>query len=395
VHAGRVGWPAEQITRAAGGAGRALPRLDFAAEAEQCPSCEAAMAVCKSRTRTVVSLAHGAFEAREILKQCAGDSACAGVVGSDALRRVVPPHQRYGYDLMVHVGMARYLEYRQRDEIRAELREGHGIEISAGTVSNLCDRFLTGMERLHLLRVPALRAAMDGGYPLHLDATCEHGRGGLFVILDGWRGWVLAAKRIQSESHEELRPLVDQTVARFGEPVAVMRDLGVGMAGAVAALCRHTIPDLVCHYHFLAAVGEKLLDKPYSLLRHDVSAGHVRGDLRILLRQLRRYNQDERHDGAFGHGRVREELAALVLWLLDGDGRKEALFPFSLPLLDFVRRCETATEMGAAWVPSPRTQPERQAMGHLQTLLTRLRKRIAVDARRAGPWRRACAISAC
>jgi len=64
---------------------------------------------------------------------------------------------------IVHVGLARYLGGRQREEIRAELRERHGIGLSNGTVSNLCDRFLVGLERLHVHRTPALRAAMDGG----------------------------------------------------------------------------------------------------------------------------------------------------------------------------------------------------------------------------------------
>ncbi len=43
---------------------------------------------------------------------------------------------------------------------------------------------------------PALRAIIWHGYPLRLDATCEQSRGGLFLSLDGWRGWVLPAARI-------------------------------------------------------------------------------------------------------------------------------------------------------------------------------------------------------
>ncbi len=63
------------------------------------------------------------------------------------------------------------------------------IDVSDGTVSNLCDRFLHYLEALHLKSVPALREVMRGGYPLHVDATCERGKGGLFVCMDGWRRW--------------------------------------------------------------------------------------------------------------------------------------------------------------------------------------------------------------
>ncbi len=141
----------------------------------------------KSKTRTVVTLGAGAFEAREVRKRCVQGAGCPAL-GSAALARVVKPGQRYGYDLIVHVGLARYLRGQQREEIRHELLE-QGIELSTGTVSQLCDRFLVALETLHLLRAPELRVAMQGGYPLHLDATCDRGKGGLLVSLDGWRRW--------------------------------------------------------------------------------------------------------------------------------------------------------------------------------------------------------------
>ena len=46
-----------------------------------------------------------------------------------------------------------------------------------------------------------------------------------------------------------------------------MRDLGSAAAKAVADYRERAIPDLVCHYHFLAAVGKKLLDIEYAALR--------------------------------------------------------------------------------------------------------------------------------
>ena len=70
------------------------------------------------------------------------------------------------------VGLARYVEYRQRDEIRA-LLEAEGISLSTGTISGLARTFLAYLERLHLARADRLRAALeaDGGWPMHVDAT--------------------------------------------------------------------------------------------------------------------------------------------------------------------------------------------------------------------------------
>ena len=57
----------------------------------------------------------------------------------------------------------------------------HGIALSSGEISVLSARFLAYLERLHHASAPALRAALasDGGWPLHIDATGEDGRGTL------------------------------------------------------------------------------------------------------------------------------------------------------------------------------------------------------------------------
>jgi hypothetical protein len=329
--------------------------------------------VVKSRQRTVVTLALGAFKARELLKSC---ERCASepALGSARLGELVKSRQRFGYDLIVHVGLARYLRAMQRDEIRDELRREHGIELSSGTVSALCDRFLVCLESLHLLRSPYLRAAMVGGYPLHLDATCDRGKGGLFVCLDGWRGWVLIAARIPSENPDHMRPVVAKTVALFGDPVATVRDMGEGGAHAVESLRKRGVPDLICHYHFLAAVGEKLFDQPYSLVRHTLRASRVRTDLRTLLRDLQVYGKAPSQDGRFGPGQVRSELLAVVHWVLEADGNRDAAYPFSLPHYDFVLRCRQAPQRVERWAPCPRTQPERRALRHMASVFARLER---------------------
>ena len=88
----------------------------------------------------------------EVIYVIAGDESHP-VMGSSALSRLVKLGQRYGYDVVVHVGIARYLRAKQRTEIQAELLEHRGIELSEASISNLCDRFLCYFEALHLARV--------------------------------------------------------------------------------------------------------------------------------------------------------------------------------------------------------------------------------------------------
>ena len=371
-HASQAGWSGQQMVRAVAGKGQATPRLDFVAEAASCPGCGGGLRTLNSRRRQVVTLAHGPFEVRELVKRC--DANGCPPLRSETLPRLVKPGHKYGYDLIVQVGLARYLAGLQREEIRRMLRDDHGIELCAGSVTALCDRFLGYLEALHVARAPVLRQALGDGYPMHLDATCERGKGGLFVCIGGWqsRHWVLWAARVPSESGANLSPVVDKAVALFGQPGATMRDMGEGCASAVASLREAGVVDIVCHYHFLAAVGRRLFKRRYHKLRDLIRKTCCRADMRALLRDMRKYSGTDRTEGRFGRGTIRDGLKALVLWVLEGDGHADAPYPFSLPHLDFARRCLQVSKKAEPWVPRPRTAPERRALACLERLVARL-----------------------
>ncbi len=164
--------------------------------------------VCRSDEGTKNGKAHGDhFEAwvlktRESVRICTGG--CTHPSGrlvtrhSEALQQLVPVGANYGYDLEVFIGLERFVHHRQREEIRRALQVEHGILLSSGEVSVLAKRFLSHLEALHLAHTESIRAAFikDGGYPLHIDATGEDGRGTLFVAYSGWRQWVLGAWKL-------------------------------------------------------------------------------------------------------------------------------------------------------------------------------------------------------
>ncbi|MCP4243180.1 MAG: hypothetical protein GY772_21710, partial [bacterium] len=135
---------------------------------------------------------------------------------------------------MVRVGLERFVRHRQRHEICATIEEA-GIRISTGEVSELSRRFVHYLARLHQARAERLKAALesDGGWPMHVDATGEGGRGTLLLEMAGWRQWVLGAWKISTERAELILPCLRETVRRFGAPCAVMRDLGRAMTPAI------------------------------------------------------------------------------------------------------------------------------------------------------------------
>lgn len=368
----QAGWSGPEIARAANVDGTPA-QVEFIAEAKQCRHCGGVLQVQKSKTRMLSLLDSGTVQVREIRKRCSLNPSHPVEV-SQRLAQLAPRQQRYSYDLIVAVGLARYHRHLQRQEIRAELRLEHGIVLSTGSISELCNRFLHYLEALHRRHTPALRAAMDTGYPLHIDATSESGKGGLFLCLDGWRGWVLHAVKVTSENEQELLPAVEHTVSVFGDPVATVRDLGAAGAKAVERLRQQGTPDLICHYHFLGAIGKKLFDNEYTVLRHLLRQSKVRSGLRELLQAIRKQCTGEVYQGKFGQGRLREALPALILWLLDDEGRKDLPYPFALPHLSFYQRCHQLLQKAERWLPLPRSHVERRVLKQTAAVVGELNK---------------------
>ena len=189
------------------------PRIDCAAETTHCPHCGQALSAYKCQSRVLVTLAVGTCVAHEFRAHCRADRSHP-VAASQRLAELAPPGQRFGYDLIAWVGLARYHRRLQRTEIQAELAR-RGIALASGSVSALCDRFLLALEALPWQRAPALRAAMPQGYVLHLDATCDQGQGGTFLCLDGSPSWPAPTTSSSSTSPPPSRPCV----AASGAPI--------------------------------------------------------------------------------------------------------------------------------------------------------------------------------
>ncbi len=192
-----------------------------------------------------------------------------------------------------------------------------------------------------------------------------------------------------------LRALVEKTTRLFGDPIATVRDMGTAGAKAVAALRERGVADLICHCHVLAAVGKKLFEQPYALLRKLLKSSNVRTDVRALLRDLRADPATRPHAGRFGKGVVREDLSALSLWIREDDGSKDPRYPVALVHLEFFQRCREALQRARDWVTGSRTLPERRAREHLATRVRRCDRDIrfaGAVARLEEGWQAFCAL---
>lgn len=361
--------------------------------------CAGPVRVLKSSERGVATLEHGAFCANETVYVCA--AGCHPPDRAHAIHRAaslvarVPPRKTVGYDVMARVGVARWVEYRQREEIRT-LLEAEGISLSTGTISGLARTFLTYLERLHLARADGLRAVLeaDGGSPLHVDATVEQGRGTLLVAFAGWRRWVLGAWKLTTERADAILPRLRWVAKVFGPPCAVIRDLGRAVTEAVddfVAELAIVIPILACHYHFLRDIGRDLLKPSHDQLRELVRQWKISTHLTALARDLGRHlgsHLAEAREGLVawqehvqeGH-RLPEGRAgiacvrALTQWVLDfaADGHNDG-FPFDRPYLDFYERgFQMRRAIDAYHRQPPATREVARALRRLGRLLDPLR----------------------
>ncbi len=339
------------------------------------------------------TLSHGQFDARQRVYCCV--RGCRHPNGTKvtaaSLTGYLLPNRTVGYDVMVSVGLKRFLEHRQREAIRTMLIDDYGVCISTGEVSNLARLFAKYLGRLHRARSEPLKAVLlsDGGWPMHVDATGEHGRGTLFVVMAGWRQWVLGAWKVATENADLLLPCMRDAARHFGAPCAVMRDMGRAVTPAVNELIKALgiqIPVLTCHQHFLADVGKDILDPSHAALRDLFKRTGVRKKLRELARDLGRElgeaisearkavcNWQSLADTGHRVPPGRDGLAvvrSMTQWALDYPADSSGLdFPFDRPYLDLYDRCIIALRASDAFLRIP---PDDQKVARVLKRLNRL-----------------------
>jgi len=349
--------------------------------------------VQKTSLRQGKTLAHGQFAARQAVHCCA--NGChhpnGAKVTAASLTGHLLPGSVAGYDVMVFVGLKRFLDHQQREGIRAALIDEYGVSLSTGEISNLTRRFVDYLARLHRAYSESLKAVLrsDGGWPMHVDATGEHGRGTLLVVMAGWRQWVLGAWKPATENAELLLPCLREMVRHFGIPCAAMRDLGCAVTQAINELVKELgieIPVFACHQHFLVDVGKDLLDPLHAALRDLFKRRGVRPKLRELARDLGQElggaieeareavrNWQSLADAGHQVPPGRDGLAvvrAMSQWTLDYPADATGLdFPFDRPYLNLYDRCLIALRASDAFL---RTPPEDQKVVRALKRLNRL-----------------------
>jgi hypothetical protein len=274
---------------------------------------------------------------------------------STELPMIVPPDSNFAYSVIVEVGKLRFRENRQVAEIQCILFERHGIEISISEIEALINNFIFYLTAVHQESNELIRQYIEkqGGYILHLDATCEGDSPKLISSIDPISGFVLYSAKLKSENKDDLILFLEEIKKRLGVPLAVVSDMGKGIEFAAKDVFGD-IPHYICHFHFLKAIGITLFDNECTALRNALSKVGVLGNLKTLRLKLGEKFKDIsiseienflEKPKEFGKTLVASELSVyyLILWILDycsdGDGYG---FPFDHSHLDFYNRLKRA-----------------------------------------------------
>jgi len=309
--------------------------------------------VLKTKRRKVATLAAGEFIAVETKCSC---PRCGLIVGSQKLASLVPSGGKFGYDVMIYVGESSFLRCRNAKEIAGELK-GRRISMCESEVGCLAGKFIIYLSLAHRRVRKNTQAflALHGGYVLHLDGTCEGGSPHLVSALDGITEIVLDNMKMPSENSDQLIPFLKRIKKCYGDPVAVVSDMGKGIALAVKEVFKG-IPHLVCHFHFLRDLGKDLFGEENDTIRKRLSKHGVGALLRRRARNLKKLIDNtprlvDEFVGVIGgegftDGSPVEYIPAiathtLIVWTLEGKNQGQGYgFPFDRSHLLFYQRLQ-------------------------------------------------------
>ncbi len=328
------------------------PRVSFEPEQVVCAQCDSDLKVRKTAGRWVTTLHIGRFRAAYTIKKC---DKCDIVYESQELASLVAPSCNFGYDIMVNIGSALFIEHQDINQIRGRLLK-ENIIISLNEISYLGKKFIAYLAVAHRQSADKIKELMNtnGGYILHLDGTCDKGRNPFLVsVLDSVSDIVLGNIKVPTEKSEYIIPLLEQVKKMFGNPLALVRDMGAAISRAIETVFPKK-PDFICHYHFLSDIGGDLLEDDYAMIRKRLKKYGITAKLHRLERNLREQLDDNPkiidmvtpkmdHPNLFDPEHLgRLPLAStfmLIEWILDGKNQGRGYgFPFDRVHAVFTQR---------------------------------------------------------
>ena len=316
--------------------------------------CGAATTRRKTCKKNLITGNIGEFIAVEIQTFC---YRCNRVYYAEDLRSLTPHQGKFGFDIIETIGKALFVHCRNERDIQSDLATKN-ISISVSEIAFLGKRFIVYLALAHRESQQELKRYMDskGGYILHMDGTCEGGSPHLFSCIDAISNLVLGNMKMPTEDSQTIIPLLKNIKDAYGNPVALVHDMGKAILKAVA-LVFPGIADYICHFHFLRDLGKDLFDFEYRTIRRYTRSYNVSKKLSNTLKRLKAiidgnekltdslesYLKNDKIAEVVENLDVNVIAYLLVAWILEYSSASNGFgFPFDRPHLEFYYRLEKA-----------------------------------------------------
>ncbi len=282
---------------------------------------------------------------------------------SPELSAVVPSGQRYGYDLMAHVGLEHFLRGRKLQDIHDELsNKDTPLTIPFSSLFDVSRKFLYYFGLLHSQAASVIKEYYKekGGMIWLIDGTIEPGTPVFFGIKEPQSSILLDCWKIPTENVADIAHCLSKCAKKYGKPDTIYHDL----SKAISTACDLSLPGVkhrVCHYHLLSDIGKGLYADPQAELEKCIRHLKIRarlkeqrhGQTKLLRKRLQEPNNflllsdilkgKEIDENTINDVLGREVYFVIQDWILDypNDGSRQG-FPFDPYTLYFHRRIKEA-----------------------------------------------------
>lgn len=329
----------------------------FKAEVPNC-NCNGLPRVTKTYIRSIATLSVGEFDAHITQTSC---SICQKPYKNRELEKTVSHQCWFGFDIIVYVGKALFINHRSDLEIQQSLYRDKNISISAREIAYLGKKFIIYLALCHKAAGNKIKKHMqsNGGYILHVDGTCENNSPHLISSMDEISNIILDNIKAPSENTKQLIPFFKGIKKSYGEPIAVVHDMSAAIIRASETVFTKA-KDFICHYHFLRDLGKDLFGFEYNNIRRYIQTFKTRSLLRkmakelkihieqdnILNDELKKYLANKKVDSPTIRLQPAIQIYLLTTWILEAAAQSKGYgFPFDRPHLDFFLRLKEAYPM--------------------------------------------------
>lgn len=350
-----------------------LRQITYLPKVDRCSIHQDELKSYQTRYVTHISLIYGPEVGKEVFYYC---EKCKNInhdgtwiYGPTYLRKLFGYGYKYGYDIELKTGLLRFKEHKNTEDVSEILKKCTFKKIPVRTIVDISKRFLERLKCIHNANPEKIKFifSQNGGYILHLDGTLNETGIVLFNAKDSLSSITLNSDIIPSENEDNLISFLEDIKAKYGNPLAIIRDMADGVKNASNTVFPG-VPQVECHYHVLKAVGKRLLKTLHVDLGNILSKSKIRHKLGELLREVKPKVIDiqgledicnhiiNRTNGKFTNEILSDNLSPddignvvvyiLIDWVLKyNSDAKGVKFPFSLPHLALFTRCSRAKQI--------------------------------------------------